>query len=340
VVLSVMNLVILISSTACLYLSSIMINIYLLPYLELVNSHFATVSYLILAIGFFLLLFSFLGIGAALSNSRPALILYAVFMSIVVLMELASIFVSMELRQELERKIMFQTVPKEMSEEMSKYWYDEDVRYKWDTLQRDFQCCGALNLRTGFQDWDRIRHSNIANDYKQRGVPDSCCLMESVNCGAEDKDIFTDIHAYEKINIHGCLTIMKERLARDIAPLLLTYIGCGVVLCLISIISLVLASAFVAKISRKERHHSDGLGMYEPPKSGHGTGMNRYDETSINAEIIKTLDSGLGGGGSLRSVNTHGTQSPPRTPIIKQTGTGSHRASLYIEPTSESETVI
>ena len=110
VVLSVMNLVILISSTACLYLSSIMINIYLLPYLELVNSHFATVSYLILAIGFFLLLFSFLGIGAALSNSRPALILYAVFMSIVVLMELASIFVSMELRQELERKIMFQTV--------------------------------------------------------------------------------------------------------------------------------------------------------------------------------------------------------------------------------------
>merc|ERR1719277_2212663 len=275
-----------------------MINIYLLPYLELVNSHFATVSYLILAIGFFLLLFSFLGIGAALSNSRPALILYAVFMSIVVLMELASIFVSMELRQELERKIMFQTVPKEMSEEMSKYWYDEDVRYKWDTLQRDFQCCGALNLRTGFQDWDRIRHSNIANDYKQRGVPDSCCLMESVNCGAEDKDIFTDIHAYEKINIHGCLTI------------------------------------------RKERHHSDGLGMYEPPKSGHGTGMNRYDETSINAEIIKTLDSGLGGGGSLRSVNTNGTQSPPRTPIIKQTGTGSHRASLYIEPTSESETVI
>merc|ERR1712107_45612 len=169
VVLSVMNLVILISSTACLYLSSIMINIYLLPYLEVVNSHFATVSYLILAIGFFLLLFSFLGIGAALSNSRPALILYAVFMSIVVLMELASIFVSMELRQELERKIMFQTVPKEMSEEMSKYWYDEDVRYKWDALQRDFQCCGALNLRTGFQDWDRIRHSNIANDSSKEG---------------------------------------------------------------------------------------------------------------------------------------------------------------------------
>ena len=38
-----------------------------------------------------------------------------------------------------------------MHEEMRNYWIDEDIRYKWDTLQRDFQCCGALNLKTGFQ---------------------------------------------------------------------------------------------------------------------------------------------------------------------------------------------
>merc|ERR1719422_2901108 len=315
-----------------------MINIYLLPYLELVNSHFATVSYLILAIGFFLLLFSFLGIGAALSNSRPALILYAVFMSIVVLMELASIFVSMELRQELERKIMFQTVPKEMSEEMSKYWYDEDVRYKWDTLQRDFQCCGALNLKTGYQDWDKFSNGRNQLSGRPHGVPNSCCLVESARCGEDDHGIFTDIRAYERIHIHGCLAVMKERLWRDIAPLLLIYIGCGVVICLVTIISLVLASAFVASINRKERHEKDGLGNYQPPLGLH-PGTNRYDETSIRG-LKQTLDSGLGGGGSLRS-SVH-TQSPPRTPILKQanTGSSSHRASLYIEPTSESETCI
>ena len=44
----------------------------------------------------------------------------------------------------------FQKSP-EMHEEMRNYWIDEDIRYKWDTLQRDFQCCGALNLKTGFQ---------------------------------------------------------------------------------------------------------------------------------------------------------------------------------------------
>ena len=112
IVLSVLNLVLLISSTACLYLSSIMINIYLLPYLEVVNSHFGTVPYLILTIGFLLLVFSMFGIAAAGTSSRPALIIYAVAMSIAVLVEMTSIFVSMELRQSLEQRLMFRTVLK------------------------------------------------------------------------------------------------------------------------------------------------------------------------------------------------------------------------------------
>ena len=108
--LSVLNLVMLVASTACLYLSSILINIYLLPYLELVNTHFTTVPYLILAIGFMLFLLSMFGVVAAGLKSRAALIIYAVLMSIVVVIQLASIFVTMELRNEMERKVMFQTV--------------------------------------------------------------------------------------------------------------------------------------------------------------------------------------------------------------------------------------
>merc|ERR1712013_529307 len=75
--LCVLNLVLLVSSTACLYLGSILVNIYLLPYLYLVSSNFATVPYLILGIGGLLLLVSIFGIVAALSNSRPALVVYA-----------------------------------------------------------------------------------------------------------------------------------------------------------------------------------------------------------------------------------------------------------------------
>jgi hypothetical protein len=43
-------------------------------------------------------------------------------------------------------------------EEMKLYWENENIQLKWDTLQRDFQCCGVLNFRTGFLDWDR--HQN------------------------------------------------------------------------------------------------------------------------------------------------------------------------------------
>ena len=351
IVLSVLNLVLLISSTACLYLSSIMINIYLLPYLEVVNSHFGTVPYLILTIGFLLLVFSMFGIAAAGTSSRPALIIYAVAMSIAVLVEMTSIFVSMELRQSLEQRLMFRTVLKTfqsgflvhikvlfqvqpgMIEEMKLYWVDEDVKFKWDTLQRDFQCCGALNFKTGYTDWDRYTRDvmlpGVSQYQQRRGVPDTCCLEESPGCGVKDTDIFTDIRAHEKIFTHGCLAVMKERFYRDIAPLLLTFIGCCVALTLLCIVCLVLASAYVASINRKMNYEKDGMGLYTVPMGDQQPGTNRYDETSIH---LKTLDSGLAGGGSLRSsLNT-----PPRTPIIRQ-GTGSHRASLYIEPTSEHE---
>merc|ERR1711936_481726 len=293
-----LNLFLLISSTACLYFGSILVNFYLLPYLETANSHCATVPYLILAMGGLLLLLSMYGILAAGSASRPLLVIYAVIASVIVVLQLASVFVSMELKNDMELKTMFVNLRGDVIDELGKYW----------------------------EDWDK----HITQTSGRRGVPDSCCLEENVGCGENDLDIFRDEHPYEKIHIHGRLAVMKERLSRDAVPLLLIYIGCCVLLCLITIISLVLAAAYVASISRQQRG-DDGLGMYAPPRPG-----NRYEETEdSHCNGLKTLDSGLGGG-SLRSVHT----SPPRTPIIKQGAPAAHRASLYIEPTNESGTVI
>ena len=125
--------------------------------------------------------------------------------------------------------------------------------------------------------------------------------------------------------------MLNERLHRDIVPDLEVYVGSCALLCLVTIICLVLAAANVAGISRKEGG-DDGLGMYQQPYPGR-----RYEEMDLNG--LKTLDSGLGGGGSLRSVQSQASESV-RTPIIKQEGPQAHRASLYIEPTSESATVI
>jgi len=321
-ILSILNLVLLIAATACLYFGSILTNIYLLPYLDTVNPHFATVPYIMLAIGGLLLLLSLYGFVAAGLQSRPLLIIYAVVAGFIVLLQLASIYVSWELRNELNNRLMFKQSKSELTDEMKQYWEDDDIKYKWDTIQRDYQCCGAYTWERGFQDWSWSRDT--------QGVPDSCCLEEKENCGQRG-NIFEDVHPEWKIYIHGCMEVLNQKLHRDIVPDLEVYVGSSALLCLLTIICLVLASANVASISRKEGG-DDGLGMYQPPYPG-----NRYEEMDVQG--LKTLDSGLGGGGSLRSVQSHTSESV-RTPIIKQGGPQAHRASLYIEPTSESATVI
>lgn len=270
--LCVLNLVLLISSTACLYLGSIMVNIYLLPYLHLISSNFNTVPYLILAIGGLLLLVSVCGIIAAGLKSRAALICYAILLGLAFGLQLASIFTAMELRNQMQLPRLFETMNNDVYEEMKQYWVNDEIKFKWDTLQRDYQCCGAYNLMNGFQDWQRAKGMNnnwstntVSKTFGDR-LPDSCCIEEEKGC-AKNID-FADQMLYEKINLHGCFAILRNRYTRDISPVLMAYIISGVVLALTTIVTLVLAAAFVAAITRSEKQDRDGLGMYQMP-GGH-----------------------------------------------------------------------
>jgi len=338
--LCVLNLVLLISSTACLYLGSIMVNIYLLPYLHLISSNFNTVPYLILAIGGLLLLVSVCGIIAAGLKSRAALICYAILLGLAFGLQLASIFTAMELRNQMQLPRLFETMNTDVYEEMKLYWVNDDVKFKWDTLQRDYQCCGAYNLMNGFQDWQRAGGMNSnswgtnTNTLSKNGdrLPDSCCIEEEKGC-AKNID-FADQMLYEKINLHGCFAILRNRYTRDISPVLMAYIISGVVLALITIVTIVLAAAFVAAITRSEKQDRDGLGMYQMP-GGHNAGTNRYEDTTLNKPYADTLDSGIMNG-SLRSLRSHYSQLQEQ-PIIKG---DNFRSSHYIEPSNEAGTVI
>jgi len=127
---------------------------------------------------------------------------------------------------------------------------------------------------------------------------------------------------------------MRIRLTRDILPVLLAYIISGVVLALITIVTLVVAAAYVAAITRNEKQDRDGLGMYQMP-GGHNSGTNRYADTTISKPYADTLDSGIVNG-SLRSLRSQYSQLQEQ-PIIKE---GTQRSSLYIEPSNEAGTVI
>jgi len=303
-----LNLLLLCASTAMLYLGSVLVNFYLLPSLWLFSENFATVPHLIIAIGVMLFFFSIFGFVAAASKNRILLAVYAGLMGVVFLLQLASIFTSIDFRNELdvERVLSFQH--SEVDDDMAAYWTDPEVKARWDTLQRDFQCCGAgggQGWHTGYKSWERaVTLSGQRSQRSQgKGVPTSCCLMEE-SCRQENDSIFKDLHPERTIYVHGCMAVLTRRLRRDVLPILLAYIGCAVLVALIQILSLVLASAYTAAISRKnkQRPESRAAGQqYAPPllqqqaKPGQ-----QFSDTLYSG----TMDSGTGSRtNSIRSNN-------------------------------------
>jgi hypothetical protein len=109
-------------------------------------------------------------------------------MGLLFVLQLASIFTTVELRNELELEKVLNFRHKEVDADMSQYWTVPEVRDRWDTLQRDFQCCGLKGFEIGFRDWERVAASRGGEG---RGVPTSCCLREESCHGADaDSSIF------------------------------------------------------------------------------------------------------------------------------------------------------
>lgn len=334
------NLILLCASTSLLYLGSILINFYLLPSLNLYSSNFDNVPYLIIALGVMLFIFSIFGFVATASKERTILIIYATIMGLTFILQLASIFCTIDFKNELELEEILRHHMPEQDAEMEKYWTDPDIQSKWDTLQRDFQCCGVghgLSYHTGYKDWERVAANSEVENAKNNGVPPSCCLDEESGCSGSGSEIFQELRPERKIYVHGCMAVISKRLERDVQPVLLTYIVCAVVLALLEIISLVLASAYAAAISRKTRREEDRLGMYKQPLT---SGSTKYSDILSN----RAGDSGRASGtDSLRSNHSYRSQedslrleaAPPRTP-----GGSIHRSSMYIEPSTEAGTVI
>jgi len=339
-----LNLLLLCASTAMLYLGSVLVNFYLLPSLWLFSENFATVPHLIIAIGVMLFFFSIFGFVAAASKNRILLAVYASLMGVVFLLQLASIFTSIDFRNELdvERVLSFQHP--EVDDDMAAYWTDPEVKERWDTLQRDFQCCGAgggQGWHTGYKSWERAVTLSQRSHIKGKGVPTSCCLMEE-NCQQENDSIFKDLHPERTIYVHGCMTVLTRRLRRDVLPLLLTYIGCAVLLALLQILSLVLASAYAAAISRKNKRPESQASQYAQPFLPQAKPGPIFSDTLYSG----TADSGSRTN-SIRSNNPSLRldpaqprfespmleAAPPRTP-------GSVRSSKYVEPSQEAGTCI
>ena len=137
---------------------------------------------------------------------RVVLSIYAGLMALLFVLQLASIFCSYEFHNELELEEVLSRYNDYVEEDMTRYWVDEDVKSKWDTIQRDFQCCGSAGgFHTGYKDWERaalkasqgglgsslsVSRDGPLGGRNQGALPLSCCLTEANNCAGPGTEIF------------------------------------------------------------------------------------------------------------------------------------------------------
>jgi len=225
-----------------------------------------------ITLGVYTFLVCIFGFFTSGSENRPMIAGYAVLLALAFLAQLASIFMAMELRTEVNKNI---TPTSEIIAELNKYGLDPKITSKWDTLQREFHCCGGTGHLIGYENY---RNTPLG---AKNSVPDSCCVHYSENCGANmlqnDKaTIQNDIH------INGCMEILTDKLRTDVIPMMVVYAIIGVILALTELITVVLACAYVAQIMRRKRRAEE----YGRVASAAMMGDDETDKLSTNHETI------------------------------------------------------
>ena len=127
---------------------------------------------------------------------------------------------------------------------MKLYNTDSTVRHNWDAMQRDLRCCGAKNFDTGFTDWRNILQDN---------VPDSCCHHEEYQCGVDKQrrnKVWTDLQIWRD----GCLEILQIKIRSEVLVVLVVYMMVGVAMAVLELVTVAVACAYVAQITRRIRH--------------------------------------------------------------------------------------
>jgi len=184
-------------------------------------------------------------------ESRGLLTVMAILLSVAFIGQLASVFTAMMLRTDLETEIA--NVANVVTD-MERYESEDDsTKANWDSLQSSLRCCGGKRYEFGFRSWDRVS----INGTKGHHVPDSCCHEQTEGCGRGKIDKAVQARS-NNIGIwkDGCIEILEVMLKRDLIeyPFAWVYIGVGLILALVELITVVLACAYIAQINRRQRH--------------------------------------------------------------------------------------
>jgi len=243
--LNLSNVFLLIVSTGLLFSSIVLMSFYHMTKLEFWSWYFYATPMTMLALGLYTFAVSVYGFLISTKESRGLISLIAVFLSVAFLGQLFSVFTAIELRNLIEREVIPYA---KLTEYMQEYERDDSVKGAWDSMQNQLRCCGGREYETGYQEWSLALTS-------RDDVPDSCCHSVSESCGVGMIRKGNEVSSRENLGIwkDGCVQILKQKMRDDIKPFLMVYAGLGVLLALVELITVVLACAYVAQISRRVR---------------------------------------------------------------------------------------
>jgi len=245
--LNLSNVFLLMTSIILVFSAVILIKFYHITKLDFWSIWFYVNPIFMIALGVYTFAISVYGIIISNSENRCLISMLAITLSFAFLGQIFSILSAMEVRNIINNQVID---PTDISTDMQKYGVAgyEDITDKWDDMQRNLRCCGGEKFDIGYQDW---RAAN-ANKPTNGAVPDSCCHDEREHCGA-GKAMSRAGEISLGIYKDGCIAIIKHKLQSDIEPLMIVYAGVGVLLSIVELITVVLACAYVAQISRRKR---------------------------------------------------------------------------------------
>jgi hypothetical protein len=147
--LAITNVILLIASTILIFLGSALITFYQLDKLGFISPYFYIVPYIMVGLGIFSFVLALYGLIVAAAASRLHLILFSVLMIAIFVTQLVGVFAAIELRAVINSGEAISGV--NIIDDLEDYAANPATQYKWDTLQREFHCCGGINFNNGYK---------------------------------------------------------------------------------------------------------------------------------------------------------------------------------------------
>ena len=244
----VINIVLLVASLILIGTGASLMGFYRIQMLEVITIDFVIVPTVLTGGGIFTMLVAVFGVVAVAKEDACLTIVYSILVAVDVLILLGGIVSSVRLLFDIQVGFLnADVIP-----ELSSYETDTWVQYKWDTIQREFTCCGGYGYAQGYTDW---KHTSMGG--ARNSVPDSCCLHESHGCGVDLFKINNLRVIVLKINVHGCLAVMQRRLETHVTLILMVFAGVGSVLAVVELLAIVLACCLASSFSGQDDYDCD-----------------------------------------------------------------------------------